>query len=135
MKNHTTTPPAITAEADIDGGVPDDFPIPDALLDLIDEDEDEALSNEALAAWRFHSACVDRFQACRDLAMQLSGHLRASGQLTASPLTQNHILARYRTALAGSGWTTPEEAYWVMHRVALLLGWNTPTMFIRRLAS
>jgi len=130
------TPPAIAADAEMDACVPDDFPVPDELLDLIDEDEllpenglDHSILNE-----RFHSAYVGRYLACRELAVRLSDHILHSGQASAEPRVQHHILERYRTSLSRSEWTAPEEAYWVMHRVALLLGWHNPSMPVRRVA-
>jgi hypothetical protein len=133
MKTYTT-PPASAADADIDGNVPDDFPVPDELLDLIDED-DEAMESgfdPGVLDKRFHSAYLDRYRTCRDLAVRLSEHIRQGGQLPATSLMQSHILERYRTSLANSGWTAPEEAYWVMHRVALLLGWDNPATPVRK---
>lgn len=130
-----TTPPASAADADIDGYVPDDFPVHDELLDLIDDDElPEGVLDYSVLDKQFHSAYLDRYRTCRDLAVRLSEQIRQSGQAPATSLLRSHVLERYRISLASSGWTAPEEAYWVTHRVALLLGWDNPAMLVRKLA-
>ena len=130
-----TTPPAGTADAEIDGSVPEDFPVHDELLDLIDDDDlaEGGLDYDMLDK-QFHSAYLDRYRTCRDLAVRLSEHILQSGEAPATSLLRSHVLERYRSSLASSGWTAPEEAYWVTHRVALLLGWDNPAMLVRKLA-
>lgn len=123
----SSTPPARAADFDIDGTVPADFPVPDEVLDLIDEASamaDFDVAAEQLAAGHCHDAYLGRFEACRDLALRLSMLVEESGQAGVPAPARRRILERYRHALAGSGWTSPEEACWVIHRMALRLGWS-----------
>lgn len=124
MKTHQT-PPSTFADIDLDGTVPADFPVPDDVLDLIDEaapmsdlDGDEAMIEH------FHSMYLERFMACRELAGRLCAVVRENGAAPASRQGRSKVLARYRTALVTTGWTSAEEAHWVTHRMALWLGWS-----------
>lgn len=126
MKN-PSTPPAQGADCDTDGTVPADFPVPDEVLDLIDEASamsDPGLAAQELAAGHCHDAYLGRFEACRDLALRLCTLVDDSGQACVPAPDRLRILERYRHALASSGWTSPEEACWVTHRMALWLGWG-----------
>jgi hypothetical protein len=121
------TPPGHGADAEADNTVPADFPVPDEVLDLIDEAAamaDFEPDEHGFADEHVQNAYAGRFAACRDLARRLCTLVHESGQASASPLARWYILERYRTALTSSGWTSPEEAYWVTHRMALWLDWS-----------
>lgn len=124
---HTQTPPPDRSEIDIDSIVPADFPVPDDVLDMIDDAvaaPDAAFDEHAIALQYCGTAYHARFATCQDLARQLCALIRERGQAFPSQAEQRHVLVRYRSALALSGWTSLEEAYWVTHRMALWLGWH-----------
>lgn len=126
MKHHPT-PPADRSAIEFDNVVPADFPVPDEVLDMIDDAvaaPDAELDEHALALRHCGSVYHARFETCRDLALRLCALVREGGPLPASAAAQRHVLARYRNELALSGWTSLEEAYWVTHRMALWLGWD-----------
>lgn len=125
MKIHLIPP----AEADTDAGsaIPADFPIPDEILELF---EDAACASgididERGFAIEFCSgAYVGRYGMCKELALRLCSAIESSGLPAATSMHRHAILERYRRALTTTEWTSPEEAFWITHRMALWMGWS-----------
>lgn len=66
-----------------------------------------------------------RYEICEDMAQMLTE--QASTNLFKSGLAEREVLDGMRAALAGEGSpVTPDEALWVVRRLAELLGWEMP---------
>ena len=66
-----------------------------------------------------------RYEICEDLAQVLTE--QASTNLFKSNLAEGEVLERIRVALAGEeSPVRPDEALWVVRRLAELLGWEMP---------
>ena len=75
------------------------------------------------SATREHIA--ERHEFCEDLATMLTEH--ASAKLFELGVTELDVLERIqRGLLAGDAAVTPDEAQWVIRRLAELLGWEAP---------
>ena len=130
MKDYPHATRTLSANFDMDGTVPADFPPSDDLLDLIEEATDGAgpdADAALLAVEHIHNLHVERFTQCRDLAQRLCGIVQARASVPATWKAQADLLTWYRNCLVSSGWTSVEEAYWVTHRMALWLGWTGTT--------
>lgn len=73
------------------------------------------------SATREHIA--QRHEFCEDLATLLTDH--ASAKLFELGVTEHDVLERtHRGLLVGDALVTPDEAQWVVRRLAELLGWQ-----------
>ena len=67
----------------------------------------------------------DRYELCEDLAQMLTEH--SSMQQGDDPASQRKVLAKTQLALEGEASPVqPNEAAWVIRRLAELLGWEQP---------
>jgi len=63
----------------------------------------------------------ERYELCEDLAQHLSE--RASAQHFGTGASTDAVLADCRRGLQAGPVVSPDEAVWVVHRLAELLGW------------
>ena len=71
------------------------------------------------------STVRERYEICEDLAQMLTD--QASTNLFKGSLGEGEVLQGIRTALAGEeSPVRPDEALWVVRRLAELLGWELP---------
>ena len=68
-----------------------------------------------------------RYEVCEDLATHLTEHARILAHVEVP--SEDEVLHRIHAGLrsAGSG-VSPDEARWVVLRLAELLGWQTPAL-------
>ena len=72
-----------------------------------------------------------RHEFCEDLASMLTEH--ASTKLFELGVTEGDVLERMHRGLLGPGAVvSPDEAWWVIHRLAELLGWPAPPDSVAR---
>lgn len=72
------------------------------------------------------SALHERWIQCEDLAMQFADASKKSKLGKRSHMSEQDILDQYLTRLHSTGWTSNEEAKWVIRRCASLLDWPIP---------
>ena len=66
----------------------------------------------------------ERWCICEDLAAQLAEKSLASKAGKRSHMTESEILEQYYTRLVATGWTSVEEAHWILATVAQSIGWD-----------
>jgi hypothetical protein len=75
-----------------------------------------------------------RHEFCDDLATMLTEH--ASTKLFELGVAETDVLERVHLGLlADAALLTPDEAWWVVHRLAELLGWPAPPASVARPAA
>jgi hypothetical protein len=67
-----------------------------------------------------------RWDACEDLAKQISAKSVESKAGKRSHMSELEILEQYLPRLISTKWTSEDEARWVIRRVAAILGWPVP---------
>jgi len=68
-----------------------------------------------------------RYEICEDMAQMLTEH--ASTALAQSNDSERQVLVRMQQALSAEGSPVqPNEAIWVIRRLAELLGWEAPAL-------
>ncbi len=73
----------------------------------------------------------ERHEFCDDLAQMLTEH--ASNKLFELGVAEVDVLERMHAGLLGPGAVvSPDEAWWVVHRLAELLGWPDPPDSVTR---
>lgn len=126
MKNHLS-PPAEAADTDAGIVIPVDFPVPDEILELFEEAACASgidIDERGFAIEFCSGAYFSRYGMCKELALQLCSIIEASGLPAATSMHRHALLERYRLALTATAWTSPEEAFWIAHRMALWMGWS-----------
>lgn len=131
MSEHLSAP-LNQNDAVIDNAVPEDFPIPVAVLDMLDEgpaSSGEEIDVRRNAIENVQKAYAGRFEACQDLVLRLCTLIVERGEASALPAARHRLLERYRSALAAAKWTSEEEATWIAQRIAFLLKWDKVPLF------
>lgn len=72
------------------------------------------------------SALHERWILCEDLAMQFADVSKKTKAGKRSHMSEQDILDQYLTRLLATGWTSNEEAKWVIRRCASVLDWPKP---------
>lgn len=117
------------AGATLFAAVPLDFPRP-TNLGAVPGAQDKFLMTHYQG--RFYSpGCtppelLERWNACEDLAQQLSVKSLESKAGKRAHMTETEILDQYLPRLVATNWTSEAEARWVMRRTAELLDWPVP---------
>jgi hypothetical protein len=69
---------------------------------------------------------LGRWEICEDLVQQFVAKAKSDKAGKRSHLTETEILANYLGRLPDTGWCSFEEARWIIHRTAAILGWLPP---------
>jgi hypothetical protein len=69
---------------------------------------------------------LQRYEFCEDMAQMLSETARA--RLFELGITEQDVLVRIHRGLASGETFSAPEAWWVVHRLAEVLGWDAPDL-------
>ncbi len=111
--------------------VPDDFPCAEVLPAVAGEQTKLPLVEYQGKFYVPGSAPPERFhrwQKCEELVHHLKARSLESMTRKRSHMSETEILFQYYARLQKAGWTSEAESRWIIHRVALLLGWERPRM-------
>lgn len=109
--------------------IPPDFPRPNSVAAIGGAGPKLLLSMED---GRYYSkdstpsAMRERWLKCEDLAIQFAGASRKTKAEKRSHMSQQDILDQYFNRLIIAGWTSNDEAKWIIRRCADILGWPAP---------
>lgn len=109
--------------------IPDDFPFADVLPAVTGEQAKLSLIEYQGKFYVPGSAPPERFrrwQKCEELVQHLKARSLESIARKRAPMSETEILFQCYARLQKAGWTSEAESRWIIHRAALLLGWERP---------
>lgn len=109
--------------------VPDDFPIPKIVGSVTGAQPKLLLTLKNGLYYNSGSTPTDiteRWNYCEDLVRQLVRASKKSKAGKRAHMPEEEILDQYLERLITAGWTSVDEAKWIIRRCASSLGWSFP---------